>query len=126
MLASLGGSTMVVLAVTAINGVLLMACRALTCRPRRRRCEARCSARWCCRLPLAARLPDDRAAPRRRSRLLLYLVPPVWFLGVEELLLGHGSPYLDRLAGIAAAAFVASLGGGGRQLRCSSIGGSTA
>jgi hypothetical protein len=33
----------------------------------------------------------------------------VWFLGVEELLLGHGTPYFTRLAGIAAAALAASL-----------------
>ena len=108
MLASLGGSTMVVLAVTAINGALLLTVprASLQAASTAVRSAMFCTLVLC--LPLAARLPA--IAPRLAAgSTALYLVPPIWFLGVEELLLGHVSPYFSRLAGIAAVAFVASL-----------------
>ena len=99
---------MVVLAVTGINGALLMAV------PRAHLQAASTAVRsvlvcaLVLSLPLAARLPA--IAPLLAAGApSLYLVPPVWFLGVEELLLGHGSPYFDRLALIAAIGFASSL-----------------
>src|SRR5262249_36349354 len=59
-------------------------------------------------VPLAAKLPAIAPLLAAESRSL-YLVPPVWFLGVEELLLGHGSPYFTRLAGLAAVTSAVSL-----------------
>ena len=108
MLASLSGSTTVVLAVTGINGALLLAA------PRQHLQAASTvvrSAMLCAlvlSLPLAARLPAVAPSLAAGSSSL-YLVPPVWFLGVEELLLGHGTPYFGRLASIAAVAVASSL-----------------
>ena len=108
MLASLSGSTMVVLAVTAINGALLL----IVPRAHLQAASTAVRSAMLCALvlslPLAARLPAVAPLLAAGSPSL-YLVPPVWFLGVEELLLGHGTPYFTRLAGIAAAALAASL-----------------
>lgn len=106
--ASLGGSAMAVLAVTAINGLLLLAVpRAhLQAASTAARSAMICTLVLC--LPLAARLPA--IAPRLAAGSpSLYLVPPVWFLAVEQVLLGHGTPYFGRLTAIAAAAFSVSL-----------------
>jgi hypothetical protein len=108
MLASLSGSTLVALAVIGINGALLVAV------PRRHLQAASTAVRSAIlftlvlSLPLFARLPAIAPLLAAGSRSL-YLVPPVWFLGVEELLLGHGTPYFGRLAGIAAVASASSL-----------------
>ena len=59
-------------------------------------------------LPLVGRLPTIAPLLAAGSPSL-YLAPPVWFLAVEELLLGHASPYFMRLALMAAAAFLVSL-----------------
>lgn len=59
-------------------------------------------------IPLAARLPTIGPRVAGGSRLL-YLAPPVWFLGVDRLLLGSATPYFVRLAQVAATAFVAAL-----------------
>jgi hypothetical protein len=40
---------------------------------------------------------------------LLYFAPPVWFVGVQQLLLGHTSPYFVHLAQLAAVAFAVAL-----------------
>jgi hypothetical protein len=107
LLASLGGSALVVLAVTGINGALLMVV------PRRHLQAASTAVRSALlcllvvSLPLAARLPS--IAPLLASGSpSLYMVPPVWFLAVEELLQGHATPYFERLATIAAAVFAAA------------------
>jgi hypothetical protein len=105
---SVGASIFAVLALTAIHGLLLM------CVPRARLQAAALAFRsiMLCALvlsvPLAARLPTIGPLVIRESRLL-YLVPPVWFLGAERLLLGSATPYFVRLAQIAVAAFVAAL-----------------
>lgn len=107
-LASVAASMFAVLAVAATNGLLLM------CVPRSRVQAvsiALRSAMLCglvLSLPLAARLPTIGPLVANGSRLL-YLAPPVWFLGVERLLLGAATPYFTRLAQVAAAAFVAAL-----------------
>ena len=103
--ASLSGSIFVVLALTGINGALMMWV------PRRHLHAASMAARsalLCAlvlSLPLAARLLTIAPLLAGGSPTL-YLVPPAWFLAVEELLLGHASPYFWRLANIAGAAFV--------------------
>jgi hypothetical protein len=105
---SVGASIFAVLALTAINGLLLV------CVPRARLQPAALAFRsiMLCALvlsvPLAARLPTIGPLVASESRLL-YLVPPVWFLGAERLLLGSATPYFGRLAQIAVAAFVAAL-----------------
>lgn len=106
--ASLGGSIVTVLAIIAVTGVLLI------CVPRSRAQGAAMAFRGAalCALllavPLTFRLPATGALIAGQSPLF-YLVPPVWFVGVEQLLLGQATPYLLRLAQIAAAAGVASL-----------------
>jgi len=95
------------LALTGINGLLLM------CVPRARLPAASLAFRstTLCVLvlsvPLAARLPTIGPLIASESPLL-GLAPPVWFLGVERLLLGSSTLYFMRLAHIAAAAFVAA------------------
>jgi hypothetical protein len=107
MAASLSGSILVVLAVTGINGGLLVLV------PRRHLQGASTAVRSALlctlvlSLPLAARLPATAPQLAAGSRAM-YLVPPVWFLAVEELLLGHASPYFTRLATIAATTFAAA------------------
>jgi hypothetical protein len=106
--ASLGGSLMVVLAVTGINGALLMAVPCAHLQPASTAVRSVLIGALVLSLPLAARLPA--IAPLLAAGApSLYLVPPVWFLGVEELLLGHRSPYFDRMALIAAIGIASSL-----------------
>jgi hypothetical protein len=106
--ASLGASIVTVLAIVAVTGVLLI------CVPRSRGQAAAMAFRGAalCALllsiPLTFRLPATGASIASESPLF-YLVPPVWFVGVEQLLLGKATPYLLRLAQIAAAAGIASL-----------------
>jgi hypothetical protein len=106
--ASLAASVFVVLALTAINGALLMTV------PRARFQGASMAFRsmMLCALvlsvPFVARLPAVGPLLATESPMLL-LAPPVWFLGVEQLLLGEGTPYVTRLADIAAAAFLSCL-----------------
>jgi hypothetical protein len=105
---SVGASIFAMLALTAINGLLLM------CMPRARLQAASLAFRstMLCALvllvPLAARLPTIGPLAAGGSRLL-YLVPPVWFLGAERLLLGSATPYFVRLSQMAVAAFVAAM-----------------
>jgi hypothetical protein len=104
---SVGASLFAVLALTAINGLLLM------CVPRARLQAASLAFRstmFCAlvlSLPLAVRLPTIGPLAASGSPLL-YLAPPVWFLGAERLLLGSTTPYFVRLAQVATAAFVAA------------------
>jgi hypothetical protein len=108
MAASLGGSALVVVALIAINGAALV----IVPRSYRRTASTTMSSVMLCAMvlciPLAAKLPAIAPLLTAESRTL-YLVPPVWFLGVEELLLGHGSPYAARMAGVAAIASAVSL-----------------
>ena len=106
--ASLSGSALVVLALTAINGAVLVVVprHHLQAASTAVRSAMLCVLVLC--VPLVARLPATAPLLAAGSRSL-YLVPPVWFLGVDELLLGHGSPYFGRLAEIAAATAAVSL-----------------
>lgn len=105
--ASLGASLVTALVMIAVTGVLLI------CVPRSRLQVASVAFRgvMLCGLvlaiPLASRLPATGALIASESPLF-YMVPPVWFLGLEQLILGKGTPYFLRLAQIAAAAGVAS------------------
>jgi hypothetical protein len=107
--ASVAASAFVVLAVTAMTGILLLTV------PRRRLQAASTvfrSLMLCAlvlSLPLAARLLAVGPRVVTASRLM-FLVPPVWFVGVQQVLLGHATPYFWRLTQIAAASFVAALG----------------
>ena len=106
-LVSLGASIVTALVIMAIAGGLLI------CVPRSRLQLASVAFRGAalCGLvlsvPLASRLPTMGARIASESPLF-YLVPPAWFLGVEQLLLGHATPYFLRLAQIAATAAVVS------------------
>lgn len=105
--ATLGASIVTALVIMAAAGALLI------CMPRSRLQVASIAFRGAslCGLvlavPLACRLPTTGALIASESPLF-YVVPPVWFLGVEQLLLGNATPYFLRLAQIAAAAAVAS------------------
>jgi ABC-type transport system involved in multi-copper enzyme maturation permease subunit len=107
LIASLSASTLVVLAVAGINGALLL----LVPRTHLQAASTAVKSALLCALvlsiPLVARLPATAPLLAAGSRSL-YLVPPVWFLAVDELLLGHASPYFARLAAIAAMTFAAA------------------
>jgi hypothetical protein len=106
--ASLGGSLMAVAAVTGINGALLMAMPRAYLQAASTAVRSVMLCALVLSLPLAARLPA--VAPLLAAGApSLYFVPPVWFLGVQELLLGHRSPYFDRMALIAAIGVASSL-----------------
>ena len=108
LIASLGGSTFVVLALTALNGLLLLGV------PRARLLSASTAFRslmltaLVLSVPLVIRLPTVDGLVAARSAWL-YLAPPVWFVGVQQTLLGHATPFFTRLAQIGAAAFAVSM-----------------
>ncbi len=105
--ASLGASIVTALVIMAVGGALLI------CVPRSRLQVASIAFRGAAlcglvlSIPLAFGLPTMGALIASESPVF-YMVPPVWFLGVEQLLLGNATPYYVRLAQIAAAAAVAS------------------
>ena len=106
-LASLGASIVTALAIMAVAGVLSISA------PRTRLHVASIAFRGVAlcglllSIPLAFRLPTMGALIARESPVF-YLVPPIWFLGVEQLFLGKTTPYFLRLAQIAAVAGVVS------------------
>ena len=105
--ASLSGSIATALVIIAITGMLLI------CVPRSRvqiasivfRGVALCA--LVLSVPLAFRLPTTGGLIASESRLF-YLAPPVWFLGIEQWVLGKATPYFVRLAQIAGIVGVAS------------------
>jgi len=105
--ASLSASIATALAIIAVAGVLLI------CVPRSRvpfasivfRGVSLCA--LVLSIPLAFRLPTTGGLIASESPLF-YLVPPVWFLGIEQWFLGKATPYFLRLAQIAGIAGVAS------------------
>ena len=107
-LASLSASIVTAMMIIAVAGVLLIAV------PRSRLQAASIAFRGACLcalvlvIPLAGRLPTTGSLIARESPLF-YLVPPVWFLGVEELLLGTTTTYFVHLARIAALVGATSL-----------------
>ena len=104
LIASLSGSLLVVLALTGISGALLMAVPRNHVQPASTAVRSGLLCALVLSLPLFVRLPSIAPLLAAGSRSL-YLAPPVWFLAVDELLLGHTSPYFVRLAAIAVAAF---------------------
>ena len=98
--ASLSASLATALAIIAVAGVLLI------CVPRSRIQAASIVFRGVslCALvlsiPLAFRLPTTGGLIASESPLF-YLVPPVWFLGIEQWCLGKATPYFLRLAQVA-------------------------
>jgi hypothetical protein len=108
LVASVSGSALVVMALIAMNGAALVIVprNQLRAAATAMRSAMLCATVLC--IPLAAKLPAVAPLLAAESRSM-YLVPPVWFLGVEELLLGHRSAYFTRLAGIAAVTSAVSL-----------------
>jgi hypothetical protein len=106
--ASLSASIATALVIIAITGVLLISV------PRSRVQVASIVFRGVslCALvlsiPLAFRLPTTGGLIASESPVF-YLVPPLWFLGIEQWVLGKATPYFLRLAQIAAVVGVASL-----------------
>lgn len=106
--ASLGASIVTALGIVAVAGVLLISV------PRSRLHVALIAFRGAClcalvlSIPLALRLPSTGALIASHSPRF-YLVPPVWFLSIEQVLLGKATPYFVRLAEIGAAAGLVSL-----------------
>jgi hypothetical protein len=105
--ASVSASLVTALAAVAAAGALLI------CVPRSRSLVTSIAFRGVClcglvlSVPLAARLPTTGALIAGESPLF-YAVPPAWFLGFEQLLLGHSTPYFLRLARIGTTVGVAS------------------
>jgi hypothetical protein len=105
--ASVGASIVTALVTVAIAGAILV------CVPRARVQAAAIAFRGAAlcglvlSIPLALRLPATGGLIANESPLF-YGVPPVWFLGVEQLLLGNATPYFLRLAQIAAAVAITS------------------
>ncbi len=58
-------------------------------------------------LPLMFALPAQGLRLAQHSPLM-FLAPPVWFLGVDRVLLGHGDAFFHQLAQMAAIAFALS------------------
>ncbi len=56
-------------------------------------------------LPFVLGLPAQAARLHARS-LVFFLVPPAWFLGIQELILDNREPYFVRLALLGAAGFL--------------------
>jgi hypothetical protein len=106
--ASLGASLVTALAIMAAAGALSI------CVPRSRvevasvvfRAAGLCG--LVLSIPLASRLPTTGALIAGESPLF-YAVPPLWFFGIEQVILGHPTPYFVGLAQIAAAVAVVSL-----------------
>jgi hypothetical protein len=111
--AGLCGSTFIVLAVVALNGLVVV------CIPRGRvyqgaaalRCGLLCA--LVVAVPFAARIPLLGPSLARGSRLT-YAIPPVWFLGIERVLLGvHDRQFVTLavvgVSALAAAAVVAGV-----------------
>jgi hypothetical protein len=102
--AGLGASLFSLLAVVAINGLLIVFL------PRGYVHGATSFTRSAMIGGLVLALPVVFALPAQQLRLaahspLMLLGPPAWFLGVERVLLGRADVYLTRLADIAAVAF---------------------
>jgi hypothetical protein len=105
--AGLCGSTFIVLAVVALNGLFVAYL------PPRRLSQATGVLRsvllggLMVMVPLVARIP--RLGPSLTSGSpLVFAIPPAWFLGVERVLLGTHDPQLIRLAAVGLAALLAS------------------
>jgi hypothetical protein len=105
-LAAYGAASLVASMVTALV-IMAGAGALLICVPRSRLQAASIAFRGCClfglvlSIPLVCRLPTTGGLIASESPLL-YAVPPVWFFAVEQLLLGHSTPYYLHLAHIAA------------------------
>ena len=105
-LAAFGAASLVASIVTALV-IMAGAGTLLVCVPRSRFQAASIAFRGCClfvlvlSMPLAGRLPTMGGLIASESPLL-YAVPPVWFFAVEQLLLGHNTPYYLHLAYTAA------------------------
>ncbi len=100
-----GASTLALLTIAAINGLLIV------CIPRRYVHNATAVTRSAMLAALVLALPLVMGLPAQGPRLaqqspLLFLAPPVWFLGVDRVLLGHGDAFFRQLSQIAAIAFV--------------------
>jgi len=108
LLASLGASACAVLAITAINGGLLMALPRVHVQTASTAFRSLMLCALVLSVPLAARLPAIGPLVAAESPLL-FLAPPAWFLGVNQLLQGHATPYFSELAAVAIGAFVSSL-----------------
>ena len=108
-IASLSASAFTVLALTAVNGLLLLGVP----RARLQAAETACRSLMLCALvlsvPLVGRLPGIAPQIAAQSPLLLHPAPPVWFLGVYRVMLGQATPYFERLAWVAVLASAAAL-----------------
>ncbi len=105
--ASLAASAFAILGVVAANGLLI----ALTPRSRIHALTAAMRSAMLGGLMLA--LPLVIALPTQGDRLaahstLMFLAPPAWFLGVQQVLLGHEDVYTARLAQLAAIGLLAA------------------
>jgi hypothetical protein len=104
--AGVAGSIFAVAAVVAVQGMVVV----LTPRAWLRSVSVATQTALVCvlvlLLPAVLRLPS--LAPQLHARsVALCFAPPVWFVGLQEVLLGNREPYFVRLAGLAALALSA-------------------
>jgi hypothetical protein len=104
---SVPASAFAVLAVVAINGLLIV------CLPRHRVHAIIAAMRSAMLGALVLALSLVLALPTQSLRLaghsrLMFLAPPAWFLGVDRVMLGYYDPYFVQLAQAAAIAFVSA------------------
>jgi hypothetical protein len=100
-------SAFAVLAVAAVNGLLTV------CVPRAWVRTATGVTRSLMIGALVLVLPFVMSLPAQGTRLaghapVMYLAPPVWFLGIDRVLVGHADAYFSHMAQLAAIAFVAA------------------
>jgi hypothetical protein len=105
--AGVSASIFVVFAITAINGLLLLAVPRAQLQAASTAFRSLLLCALVLSIPLVARLPATGDLIAAKSRLL-YLAPPFWFVGIQQQLTGHAAPFFARLAEIGAIAFAAS------------------
>ena len=106
-LSGVSASAFAVLAVAAVNGLVTL------CTPRAWVRTVIGATRSAMIGALVLALPFVMSLPAQSRRLadharVLYFAPPVWFLGIDRVLLGHADAFFSRLAMLGSIAFVAA------------------
>jgi hypothetical protein len=100
-------SAFAVLAVAAVNGLLTVCLPRVWVRTATGVTRSLMIGALVLALPFVLSLPAQ--GPRLASHApVMYLAPPVWFVGIDRVLLGHIDGYSSHLAQLAAIAFVAA------------------
>jgi hypothetical protein len=107
MIASLAGSACAMLAITAIAGLVVLACTGGRLHAVSSAARSALLGVLVLGVPMVLRLPM-RGGAFADGAWWLWVAPPAWFVGFERLLMGSGSPLVASLATIAIATTVAA------------------